>query len=57
MLVPVSSRLFNRPRDLLPGLEPTALQRQRLQYLPPRLDQVEDIQNLIKCFSDQVSQN
>src|SRR3712207_8395991 len=30
-----------RSADLLPGLEPSPLQRQRLQHLPPRLDQVE----------------
>src|SRR3954447_8055680 len=41
MLVPVRRRLFNRLGDLLPGLEPPALQRQRLQHLPPRLDRVE----------------
>ena len=41
VLVPVRRRLLDRPADLLPGLEPPPLQRQRLQHLPPRLDQVQ----------------
>src|SRR5262249_22996450 len=39
--VPVGGRFLDRPAALLPGLEPPPLQRQRLQHLPPRLDQVE----------------
>src|SRR5262249_41192989 len=41
MLVPVGRRLGHRAADLLPRLEPPALQGQRPQHLPPRLDQVE----------------
>lgn len=39
--VPVPRRLTHRPRHLVPGHEPSPLQRQRLQHLPPRLDQVQ----------------
>src|SRR3954468_2912976 len=38
--VPVRRRLLDRPADLRPGLEPPTLQRQTLEHLPPRLDQV-----------------
>ena len=39
--VPVRRRLLDRPADLLPSLEPPALQRQAPEHLPPRLDQVQ----------------
>jgi hypothetical protein len=41
MPVPVGRRLVDGPAHLLPRLEPTPLQRQRLEHLPPRLDQVQ----------------
>src|SRR4051794_6242724 len=41
MLIPVDRRLLHRAADLLPALEPTTLQRQTAQHLPPRLDQVQ----------------
>src|SRR4051812_12259155 len=41
MVVPGGRRLLDRPADLLPGLEPPPVQGQRLEHLPPRLDQVQ----------------
>ena len=41
MRVPVVARRTDRPLDRLPRREPSPLQRQRLQDLPPRLDQIQ----------------
>src|SRR5687768_8887347 len=41
MRVPVGGRALHRSDDLLPALEPPALERQGAQHLPPGLDQVE----------------
>src|SRR5215204_2507170 len=39
--IPVHCRFLHRGGDLIPRLEPPALQGQRSQDLPPRLDQVQ----------------
>src|SRR3954468_7694255 len=41
VIVPVGRGSSDRLLDLGPGLETAALQRQRAQHLPPRLDQVQ----------------
>src|SRR3954470_17815136 len=41
VLVPVGGRALHRGLDLGPALETPALERQRPEHLPPRLDQVE----------------
>src|SRR5512142_3024166 len=41
MVVPVGRGFLDRTTDLLPRLEPTPLQCQTPQHLPPRLDQIQ----------------
>ena len=41
MLVPISGGLGHGLAHFLPDLEPSALDRERAQHLPPRLNQVQ----------------